>query len=84
MKKIFKSIISAILVVSMLICSALPAFAVNDEEYICDLRIVYADDYEEAREILDESEFSDYILFDENLNDGTGEDGAWLPCVKLF
>ena len=78
MKKILKSIISAILVVSMLICSALPVFAAKDEEYICDLRIVYADDYEEAREILDESEFSDYRLFDENLNDGTGEDGAWL------
>jgi hypothetical protein len=78
MKNILKGILSIILVISMLLCATVPVFAAAEEEYICDLRIVYADDYEEAREILDESEFSDYRLLDENLNEGTGEDGAWL------
>ena len=78
MKNILKGILSIVLVISMLLCATVPVFAAAEEEYICDLRIVYADDYEEAREILDESEFSDYELFDENLNEGTGEDGAWL------
>ena len=78
MKNILKGMLSVVLVIAMLLCSVVPVFAAAEEEYICELRLVYADDYEEAREILDDSDFSDYELFDENLNEGTGEDGVWL------
>ena len=78
MKKIFKSILSLILVMSMLVCATVPAFAVDGEEYISELRIIYADDYEEAKEILEDSEFSDYKLLKENLNEDTGEIGVWI------
>ena len=78
MKKAFKSILSIILSLSMLICATVPAFAVDGEEYICELRIIYADDYEEAKEILADGEFKDYKLLKENLNEGTGEIGVWL------
>ena len=78
MKKTIKSIISVILAIATLLCATVPAFAAEDEEYICDLRIIYADDYDEAKEILAETEFSQYKLLNENLNVDTGEDGVWL------
>ena len=78
MRKIIKSILSIILVISTIICATVPAVAAVEEEYICELRLVYADDYDEALEILADSEFSDYEIFDENLNEGTGEIGVWL------
>ena len=79
MKKVYKSIISIILVISMLICAVVPGFAAEaEEEYICELRLIYAEDYEEALEILSEGEFSDYKLLNENLNEDSDEIGVWL------
>ena len=79
MRKAYKSIISIILVVSMLICAVVPAFAAGaEEEYICELRLIYAEDYEEAMEIVSEGEFSDYKLLNENLNEDSDEIGVWL------
>ena len=78
MKKVYKSIISIILVVSMLICAVVPAFAAEAEEYICELRLIYAEDYDEALEILSEGEFSVYKLLNENLNEDSDEIGVWL------
>ena len=59
MRKIYKNIISIILVLSMLFCMAVTSFAAGAEEYISELRLIYAEDYEEAMEILSEGEFSD-------------------------
>ena len=79
MKKILKSIIACMLALSMLLCATVPAFAVGtEEEYICELRLIYAEDYEEARQILADSEFSDYKVLNENLNKNSGEIGVWL------
>ena len=80
MKKVLKSIISTILVLSMLLMAVLPAFAAGgaEEEYICELRLVYADDYDEAKDILADSEFKDYKLLKENLNKDSREVGVWL------
>ena len=78
MRTAFKRILSMILAVSMLLCTTVPAFAADGEVYISALRIIYADDYEEAKEILADSEFSHYKLLKENLNEDSGEIGVWL------
>ena len=78
MKKILKSILSIVLVISMLLCTTVSAFAAEAEEYLCELRLVYAEDYAEAKEILSESEFEDYRILNENLNEDSGEIGVWL------
>ena len=79
MNQLAKSILSLVLVLSMLLCTTVPAFAAGtEEEYICELRLIYADDYEEARQILADSEFSDYKLLNENLNRDSDEVGVWL------
>ncbi len=75
----YKRLLSLILVVAMLVCSGIPTFAAEiDEEYISDLRLIYADDYDEAREALVDSDFESYKVFNYNLNDDTGEVGVWL------
>ena len=78
MKTSIKRIISMILVLATLFCVSVPAFAVDDEEYLSDLRIIYADDYDEAREILSDCVLEGYKLLKENLNEGTGKTGVWL------
>ena len=78
MRKIYKNIISFILVLSMIFCMSVPAFAAGAAEYISELRLIYAEDYEEAMEILSEGEFSDYKLLNENLNEDSDEIGVWL------
>ena len=78
MRNAFKRILSIILAVSMLLCTTVPAFAADGEVYISALRIVYADTYEEAKEILEDSEFSHYKLLKENLNEDSDEIGVWL------
>ena len=71
MRTVYKSLLSIVLVISMLLCATVPAFAAGAETYISELRLIYAEDYEEALEILEESEFSDYKLYKKNLNEGT-------------
>ena len=78
MRTVYKSLLSIVLVISMLLCATVPAFAAGAETYISELRLIYAEDYEEALEILEESEFSDYKLYKKNLNEGTGEIGVFL------
>ena len=78
MRNAFKRILSIILAVSMLLCTTVPTFAADGEVYISALRIVYADTYEEAKEILEDSEFSHYKLLKENLNEDSDEIGVWL------
>ena len=78
MKFIIKSFVSIILVISMLLGSAVLAFAEVEEVYLSELRIVYANSYDEAKQVLANSKFSDYQILNENLNSGTGEIGVWL------
>ena len=80
MKNITKRIVSMMLTVSLLLCATVPIFAddFEDEEYLSDLRIVYADDYDEATEILDDSGLEGYRLLDANLNENTGKRGVFL------
>ena len=78
MKRIFTSIVSVVLVIAMLFGMALPIFAVSEEEYICELRLIYAEDYAEVKQILADSEFRDYKLLNENLNEDTDKIGVWL------
>ena len=78
MRQIFKHILTVMLILSMLACAVLPAYAAKEEEYLCDLRIIYADDYDEAKQILSETDFAEYEILDANLNENTGKIGVWL------
>ena len=78
MKKTIKSIISIVLVLSMTLGIMVPAFAAKEEVYLSELRIVYANSYDEAKQVLANSKFNDYQILNENLNSGTGEIGVWL------
>ena len=59
MNRTVKGFISAILTLSILLCSVLPIFAADEEEYLCELRLIYAEDYAEAKEILADKTSSD-------------------------
>ena len=80
MKKLFKSIIATILVVSMILATSVVAFADSSiqEEYISDLRLIYADTYEEAKLNLTDSKLEGYKILNNNLNAYTGKTGVWL------
>ena len=78
MKKTIKSLISAILVICMLASSVVTIFAYSEEEYLSDLRLIYADDYEEAKLILSETKLEGFEILNKNLNSNTGETGVWL------
>ena len=47
------------LILALFVCGVIPVTAVEDEEYLSDLKIIYADDYSEAEEILEDSELED-------------------------
>lgn len=78
MKKVFKGIISIILVISMIMGVAIPAFAKSEEEYLSELRLVYAETYEKATQVLKDSKLDNYQVLNENLNSETGKIGVWL------
>ena len=78
MSKLFKRVLAIVLVVSLFLTSNISAFAAAKEEYLSDLRIIYAKDYMEAKDILSGTEFKGYELLNENLNEGTKEIGVWL------
>ena len=78
MKKTFKRILSFVLVISLILTSSVSVLALADEEYLSELRLIYADTYNEAKEILSDTEFKDYKLLNENLNEDTEEIGVWL------
>ena len=80
MKKLFKSIIATILVVSMLLATSVVAFAASSiqEEYVSDLRLIYADTYEEAKLVLTDSKLEGYKILNNNLNANSGKKGVWL------
>ena len=79
MKKMTKRIISIILTLCLTFLATVPVFAADeDEEYLSDLRLIYADDYDEAAEILEDCELEGYHIFDANLNEDTGKTGVYL------
>ena len=78
MKKSIKRIISLILSLTLLCCATLPVFAAGEEKYISELRLIYAEDYNEATEMIKDSEFKDYKVLKANLNENSGEIGVWL------
>ncbi|MBO5757166.1 MAG: hypothetical protein J6S28_05680, partial [Clostridia bacterium] len=78
MEKIIKVSLAFVLMLSTLLCATVPAFAAGDEEYISELRLVYAEDYEEAKAIIAEGEFKEYKVLNENLNADSDEIGVWL------
>ena len=78
MKKAFRRILALVLIAALLLTSNFSAFAAIEEVYLSDLRIIYAEDYSEAKEILSGTDFKDYKLLNENLNEDTKEIGVWL------
>ncbi|MEE1171580.1 MAG: hypothetical protein U0K87_04415 [Ruminococcus sp.] len=78
MTKVFRRLLAFVLVVSLLLTSNISVFAATKEEYLSELRLVYAEDYSEAKEILKETKFKDYEILNENLNEGTKKIGVWL------
>ena len=80
MKMTFKRILTMTLVIVMLFLATVPVFAAGEveEEYLSDLRIIYAESVEGAVEVLDDSELEGYKLFNANLNENTGKKGVWL------
>ena len=78
MKKTIKGLISIILVFCILSGSIVTAFAASDEVYLADLRLIYADSYEEAKLIVLETKLEGYTVYNQNLNANTGRTGVWL------
>ena len=80
MKMTFKRILTMTLVIVMLFLATVPVFAAGEveEEYLSDLRIIYAESVEEAVEILGNSDLEGYGLLDANLNANTGKIGVYL------
>ena len=67
------------LVISLLFLATVPAFAAWwDEEYISDLRLVYANEYKKAKGILLEAGLRDYKVLSTNLNENTDKIGVFL------
>ena len=77
MKKTFKSILAILLTVSMLMGATAVVFAA-EEVYLSDLRLIYAESFEKAKQSLANSKLVGYQVLDENLNSGTGKNGVWL------
>ena len=86
MKNTFIRVISMVLTVALLLCAAVPVLAeeYEDEEYLSDLRIIYAEDYDEAAEILEDSGLEGYRLLNANLNENTGKIGVFLISDAVF
>ena len=80
MTKITKRIISMMLTLCLLFLAIVPTFAAKEEEeeYLSDLRIVYADNLDEATSILEDADLEGYHVFNANLNANTGKKGVWL------
>ena len=80
MKTTLKSLISIILVLSVMLSTAIVASAAYEieEEYISDLRLVYADTYEEAVQSFADSKLEGYKVLNHNLNEYSGKKAVWL------
>ncbi|MBR6548085.1 MAG: hypothetical protein IKT68_00940 [Clostridia bacterium] len=77
MKKLWKSMIAAMLVLCMLVTTASGATATK-EVYVSDLRLIYAQDFTQAKQILAESGLTGYQVLNQNLNRDTKKIGTWI------
>ena len=70
MKKTVKGLISIILVLSMILATSVVVFADSSiqEEYISDLRLIYADSYDAAKLVLADSKLEGYKILNNNLD----------------
>ena len=78
MKKIVKSLVAILLAISMILGAAVTMAAAGQEEYLSDLRLVYAYSYKEAGRVLANSKMEGYQILNQNLNAGSDEIGVWL------
>lgn len=79
MKKLLCAIISIMLVICLSFQSVIVVSAEGTEKYLSELRIVYADTYEEAKSIIQSYKaYEGYEVLKYNLNSNTGKDGVWL------
>ena len=80
MKNVMKSVISILLVLSMMLGTVVMVSAADDikEEYLSDLRLIYAATYDEAKLVLTESKLEGYKILNNNLNEKSGKTGVWL------
>lgn len=62
----------------MLSGSIVTTFAAPNEVYLADLRLVYADSYDEAKLVLENTKLEGYKVLKENLNSNSGKTGVWL------
>ena len=82
MNKTIKRIISLLLTVCLSFLATAPVFAADeDEEYLSDLRLIYADSFDEATEIIADSNLEGYKIFNANLNANTGKKGVYLAYL---
>ena len=78
MNKILKCLVSILLAISMILGTAVTVFAKEREVYLSELRLVYADNYYDAMQVLANSTFQNYQFLNVNLNAGSGKIGVWL------
>lgn len=78
MRKIWKSMFALILALCLFAGPSTSALADTEEEYLADIRIVYAETYDEAKQMVTECGLKNYQVLNENLNEGTGKTGVWL------
>ena len=80
MKKTLKFLISIILVLSIMLSTSVVIFADSSvqEEYVSDLRLIYADTYNDAVLVLSDSKLEGYKILNNNLNMNSGKTGVWL------
>ena len=80
MKRTFRSLLSLILALSLLFMATVPTFAVKwgSEEYLSDLRLIYASSYSKAKGEVIDSGLKDYKVLSTNLNGNTGKQGVFL------
>ena len=69
-----------ILALAILILASVSALAAeqSEEEYLSDIRIIYADNFSEASEALLDSGLDGYRIYGENLNANTGKTGIYI------
>ena len=66
--KLTKRLLALLLALCLFVTGTVAVSAKEDELYLADLRIVYAENYEEAQKVLQNTEFKDYKLLNYNLN----------------
>ena len=79
MKLILKHTIAIILALCIILSTVTVVSAAGmQEEYLSDIRLIYANTYDEAKLILSDSFLEGYKVLDQNLNEDSGEIGVWL------